>query len=364
VITPFRITVPQSELDDLADRLARTRWPDELPDAGWDYGIPLARVKQLAEYWADGYDWREHEAEINAYPQFTTEIDGANVHFLHIRSDNPDALALILTHGWPGSFLEFLDVIEPLSRDFHLVLPSIPGFAFSGPPRERGWDVDRVARAWAELMRRLGYGRYGAQGGDWGAGVTRALAVTAPGNVVGIHLNYLPTPPPASAEALAGLSEDDLARLEQTKQYLANQPGFRVLNGATPQLPAYALTDSPVGQLAWMAQVFREWAAPDTRITDDHLLTNVMIYWLTRTAGSAPRIHRESRPSRPVPTQPVGIAVLPHDITRAVRPLAEQSLPTLTHWTELPHGGHFAAMEAPVELAADVREFFLGLRAG
>jgi epoxide hydrolase len=216
-IRPFRIDVPQTALDDLPERLERTRWPDEWP--GEDYGIPYARVRALATRW-QAFDWRAHERALNAYPQFTTEIDGQRVHFLHVRCADPDALPLVLTHGWPGTVVEFLRVIEPLAARFHLVIPSIPGFGFSGPTTAAGWDQARVGRAWAELMDRLGYQRYGAQGGDWGAGISRALAAAAPDRVVGVHLNYLPTP-----GAAEGLSASDQARLDQTMAYAANRPG-------------------------------------------------------------------------------------------------------------------------------------------
>ncbi|MEU5943454.1 epoxide hydrolase family protein [Micromonospora sp. NPDC047548] len=363
MIKPFRIDIPQADLDDLADRLARTRWPDELPDAGWDYGIPLARVRELAEHWRTAYDWRKHEAELNQYPQFTTEIDGQNIHFLHVRSADPDALPLILTHGWPGSVVEFLDVIGPLSEQFHLVIPSIPGFGFSGPTRERGWDVTRVARAWAELMRRLGYQRYGAQGGDFGSGISRTLGGVAPENVVGVHLNYLPTPPPPGWAGEADLSEQDRARLARIKQLMAQRHPHQVLYSTRPQTVSYALIDSPVGQLAWIAEKFTEWTDPRSTITTDRILTNVALYWLTATTASAARLIRESAfGGRPLPCPPpVGVAVFAHDITLSVRPLAERAY-TITHWSEFDRGGHFAAMEVPDLFIDDVRAFFRNLR--
>ncbi|MFI0449193.1 epoxide hydrolase family protein [Actinomadura sp. 6N118] len=363
MIKPFRIDVPQADLDDLADRLVRTRWPDELPDAGRDYGIPLARVKELAEYWRSGYDWRAHEAELNELPQFTTEIDEQTIHFVHVRSTRPDALALILVHGWPGSYLEFLDVIEPLSQDFHLVIPSIPGFGFSGPTRDRGWDVDRVARAFAELMERLGYDRYGAQGGDWGSGIARALGAVAPDHVVGVHLNYLPTPPPPVPGAEDGLSDDDKARLDKIKQLVAQRPGYQVLQATRPQTISYALTDSPVAQLSWIVERFDEWTDPASTIALDRILTNVALYWLTGTAGSSARLTRESGLGRSLPCPvPVGVAVFAHDITRSIRSFAEQAYGlNIVHWSEFGEGGHFAAMEVPGHFAGDVREFFKGL---
>ncbi|WP_422773828.1 epoxide hydrolase family protein [Plantactinospora sp. WMMC1484] len=361
MIKPFRIEIPEADLADLAERLRRTRWPDELPDAGWDYGIPLARVRELADHWQTGYDWRRQEAALNELPQYTTEIDGQNVHFLHLRSADPDAMPLLLTHGWPGSFVEFLDVLGPLGEDFHLVVPSIPGYGFSGPTRERGWDVRRVARAWAELMRRLGYRRYGAQGGDWGSSISRALGAYAPENVVGVHLSYLPTPPPPGWTGEAELSGADRERLARIRQYVAQRPGYMVLQSTRPQTPAYALTDSPVGQLAWIAERFAEWIDPRSTIPVDRLLTNVMLYWLTGTAGSSARLHRES-PIGPLPCPvPVGVAVFAHDITRSIRSFAEGAYP-IVRWSEFDRGGHFAPMEVPELFVEDVRAFFWGLR--
>ena len=356
MIKPFRIDIPQADLDDLHDRLARTRWPNEVADAGWDYGFPVARLKELAEYWRTGYDWREHEARLNELPQYTTEIEGQNIHFVHVRSANPDATALILTHGWPGSFLEFLDVVEPLSRDFHLVIPSLPGYGFSGPPHERGWDIVRIARAWAELMRRLGYERYGAQGGDFGAGISLALGAVAPERVVGVHVNYLPTRP--VPDAGVELSESDEARLDKIRRLMANRPPYQALLAATPQTIGYALTDSPVGQLAWIAERFAQWTDPRHPVSDDRMLTDISLYWLTATAASSARLHHDTpRRTEPCPV-PVGVAVFAHDITQSVRPLAER-LYDIRHWSEFDRGGHFAAMEVPDLLAGDVRDFFL-----
>ncbi|WP_436773241.1 epoxide hydrolase family protein [Yinghuangia sp. YIM S09857] len=357
-VKPFRIDIPQAELDYLHARLDNARWPHELPDAGWDYGLPLARVQQLAHYWRHGYDWRTHEAEFNSHPQFTTEIDGQRVHFLHVRAANPDAFPLILTHGWPGSVVEFLDVIAPLSEDFHLVIPSIPGWGFSGPTNERGWDIDRVARAWAELMRRLGYTRYGAQGGDFGAAISRALSEHDAEHVAAIHLNYHPTPAPPGEDY--ELSASDQERLDRIRDYLANQPGARVLNATKPQTIAYGLNDSPIGQLAWILDMMTEWAGDDFAISDDRVLTNVMLYWLTGTAGSAPRLHHDSGPARWKTTQPVAIASFPEDITRPIRQFAEKTF-DIAQWSEFDRGGHFPGLEAPDLLAADIRKFFLSI---
>ncbi|MFC7531931.1 epoxide hydrolase family protein [Actinoplanes sp. GCM10030250] len=359
MIAPFRITIPQADLDDLSDRLSRTRWPNEITDAGWDYGFPLARLRELAEHWRTGYDWRTHETELNKLPHFTTEIDNQKIHFISVRSTKPDALPLVLTHGWPGSFLEFLDVIEPLSRDFHLVIPSIPGYGFSGPTSERGWDIVRVARAWAELMDRLGYDRYGAHGGDFGSGISIALGSVAPERVVGVHVNYLPTRPAPDADI--ELSATDEARLAKIRQLIANRPPYQALQAQTPQTIGYALTDSPVGQLAWIAERFAQWTDPRSPISDDRMLTDVSLYWLTATAASSARLHRETpRGTAPCPV-PLGVAVFAHDITQSVRPLAER-LYDIRHWSEFDRGGHFAAMEVPDLLAADIRTFFLNRR--
>lgn len=357
-ISPFRIDIARTELDDLAERLTSTRWPDELPGVGDEYGVRLDRIKSLAARWRDGYDWREHEARLNSLPQYTTEIDGQRVHFVHVRSSKPSALALILTHGWPGSIVEFLDVIEPLSRDFHVVVPSIPGFGFSGPTSERGWNTVRVARTWAELMRRLGYSRYGAQGGDWGSPISLQLGALDAEHVVGVHVNYLPTPP--TPEGIEQLSESDRERVARLQDYLADQPGQRLINTSAPQTVSFALTDSPAGLLAWMVDRFDDWAAPTSAISDDRILTNVTIYWLTRTAASSARLYLESRVhvARLPPTDtPVGVAVFAGDITLSVRALAERRY-RIVHWSEFDRGGHFAAMEVPDLFIRDVRAFF------
>ncbi|MEV0901125.1 epoxide hydrolase family protein [Actinoplanes sp. NPDC049802] len=343
------LRIAQSEIDDLTDRLTRTRWPDDAP-AG--YGIPLARVRALADHWLR-FGWRAHEAEINAIPQQVTEIGGDRVHFFHVRSADPGALPLLLTHGWPGSTVEFLDVIRPLSEHFHVVVPAIPGFGLSGPTT-RPWGVRRVAEAWAELMSRLGYQCFGAQGGDWGSGISQAVAGVAPDRVVGVHVNYLPTP--GSAE---GLGPDDQDRLAKTMRLAANRHPHQILFAATPQTPAYALNDSPAGLLAFMGEKFDTWADPATPVPDDRIVADIAHHWFFRTAGSAARIVKESGPGVPQPPCPVplGVAVLPGDIVQSVRPLAEQRH-DIRHWTEFPRGGHFAALEVPDLFTADVTTFF------
>jgi len=329
-IRPFRIAIPQADLDDLGDRLARTRWPDELPGVGWSRGVPLAYLKQLTEYWRSGYDWRRQEARLNQFPQFTTIIDGHNVHFLHVRSPEPDALPLVITHGWPGSIVEFLDVIGPLADPrghggdpadaFHLVIPSIPGFGLSGPTRESGWTERRVAGAFAELMRRLGYERYGAQGGDVGAGVSPDLGRVDPEHVVGVHVNaatvgFMPFPPLPEAE-LAELTDAEKARVERIAAFMSDEFGYAQIQSTRPQTLAYGLTDSPVGQLAWIVEKFQAWThgseVPEDAVDRDRMLTNVMLYWLTRTAGSSANIYYENMHAGQWPEPnpaPTGVAV-------------------------------------------------------
>jgi pimeloyl-ACP methyl ester carboxylesterase len=377
-LRPFRIEIPQADLDDLRDRLGRTRWPDELPGVGWDYGIPLGYVRDLAEYWRTSYDWRRHEARLNGFSQFTTEIDGQNVHFLHVRSAEPAALPLIITHGWPGSIVEFIDVIGPLTDPaahggdpadaFHVVAPSIPGFGFSGPTREPGWDVDRIAAAWAELMSRLGYDRYGAQGGDWGAGISRRLGMIDSARIVGVHLNTLNTYRPSDQAELAGLSEAERERVAMYERFRQDGLGYGIIQSTRPQTLAYGLTDSPVGQLAWIAEKFKAWTdsagRPEDAVDRDHLLTNVTVYWLTGTAGSSARLYREALSAwgKIAPSDvPTGVAVFPRDIAPAVRRFAERN-DNIVHWSEFDRGGHFAAMEEPDLLIGDVRDFFRPLR--
>ncbi|MBB4920365.1 epoxide hydrolase family protein [Streptosporangium saharense] len=375
-IHPFRIDVPQTRLDDLRERLAATRWPDELPGVGWSYGVPVGYARELAEYWRTGFDWRAAEARLNAFPQFTTDIDGQNIHFVHVRSPEPDALPLIITHGWPGSVAEFLKIIGPLtdpvsyggapSDAFHLVAPSIPGFGFSGPTVETGWDLGHVARAWAELMNRLGYRRYGAQGGDSGAVISPTLGRTAPENVVGVHVNGglgFPTGDPAEFE---GLTPEELARLGQYQDH--DRSGYAIIQATRPQTLAFGLHDSPAAQLAWIVEKFKEWTDPAHELPEDavdldQLLTDVSIYWFTGTAASSARLYREEQKSWGAAVEysalPHGVAVFPGD--PGVRRIAEREH-NITHWSEFDRGGHFAAMEAPDLLVEDIRTFFRPLR--
>ncbi|HEX6796192.1 MAG TPA: epoxide hydrolase [Ktedonobacterales bacterium] len=381
-IHPFRINVPQADLDDLHARLAHTRWPGELPGVGWTRGVPLEYLKELAEYWRTGYDWRAWEAKLNAIPQFTTEIDGQTIHFLHVRSPEPNALPLVLTHGWPGSVAEFLDVIGPLTDPrahggdpadaFHVVIPSIPGFGFSGPTHEAGWNTTRVAGAWAELMRRLGYQRYGAQGGDMGALIAPDLGRGDPEHVVGVHVSaatfgFIPFGP-VDPDELATFTDAEKRCLERLNRFLTEGNGYFQIQATRPQTLAYGLTDSPAGQLAWIAEKFNEWTYPGTELPEqaidrDHILTNVMLYWLTGTAGSSAdmyyeNMHASSWGQQPGAT-PTGVAVFAEDV--AIRRYGERGN-NIVHWTDFERGGHFAAMEAPDLLVGDIRAFFRPLR--
>jgi pimeloyl-ACP methyl ester carboxylesterase len=367
-IRPFRIDIPQAELDDLRDRLDRVRWAEELPDVGWDYGVPVGYVKKLVEYWRNGYDWRAWEAKLNHYPQFTTEIDGQNIHFLHVKSPEPDARPLILTHGWPGSIAEFLDIIGPLTDPkshggdpataFHLVVPSLPGFGFSGPTKERGWNPLRIAKAWAELMSRLGYNRYGAAGNDWGSYVSLNLGRIAPESIIGVHVTQIFSLPAGEPGELDGLTEEEQATLAETIWWHEHGGVHDVVQFRQPQHLAHALADSPVGLLGWHGQLYRD------GVTADYTLTNIMIHWLTGTVASAMRLYYEFD-KVPAPTEsttvPVGLAQFTHDF-KVIRRFAERDHKNIVSWNVYDRPGHFAAHQSPDLVIADIREFFAGLR--
>lgn len=372
-ITPFSIDIAQSELDDLAHRLDSARWPDELPHAGWDFGVAADYLAELAGYWRTGYDWRAHERRINAFPQFTTEIDGQVVHYVHVGSPHPDATPLLLTHGWPSTPADLVGLIGPLTDPaahgadgapaFDVVVPSLPGFAFSGPTRERGWGITRIARAWAELMRRLGYGRYIAQGGDFGSLVSSELARVDPEHVMGLHVNAIVGSTMVdwtSTDPLAGLSEKETEALQAAGAEWEQRAGYATIQSTRPQTLAYALTDSPLGLLAWNLEWFVDYdpaRTVQTPVDRDAVLTNVTAYWLTRTAGSAARLYKEAGEAfyggawSAVPT---AVAVFPGDV--AIRTLAER-LHSVVRWTAYDRGGHFASLQAPDLLVEDVRAF-------
>jgi pimeloyl-ACP methyl ester carboxylesterase len=368
-IEPFRLDAPESELDELRRRLDLVRWPSELPGAEWSRGVPLAYLQDVVAYWRDGYDWRAAEARLNEWPQYMTVIDGARVHFAHLRSSDPSAVPLVLTHGWPGSIVEFTEVAKLLT-DFHLVIPTIPGFTLSGPVGEPGWEFKRVARAWTELMTRLGYERYGVQGGDWGAAISREVGRIDAERVIGVHLNLIPGAGATSEPTPEELAPLDPAEQERTwaswrrqQAFASEQQGYADLQSTRPQTLAYALTDSPVGQLAWIAEKFATWSDPASPIDRDVLLTNVMLYWLTRTAGSAGAIYYErahasywGKPAEPSRT-PTALLDLAHENFIPLRHKVART-DNVVRWTSHPQGGHFAALEQPDVLADDIRAFF------
>ncbi|KXK58589.1 epoxide hydrolase [Micromonospora rosaria] len=377
-MAPFRVELPDADLDDLRDRLARTRWPQQIPGAGWSYGVERDHLTDLVRYWREEYDWRRQETRINAYPQVTCVVDGQRIHLLHVRSPEPDATALIVTHGWPSTVHEYLDVIGPLTDPrahggdpadaFHLVLPSVPGFAYSGPTGEAGWGSNRVARAWLALMDALGYDRFGAQGGDFGSIVAPELGRIAPDRVLGVHVDALSNAAvPTDPSDLDRLSPAERTRAQEQEYAWMERSGYATQMSTRPQTVAYALNDSPVGQLAWNLEWYVDWdptVSTQTPVSRDAILTSVTALWLTGTAGSAARIYREAGAEgwgeRPAPS-PVPTGVLNLHGVQAIRGLAELSH-RVTHWSEHATGGHFAALQAPDLLVEDIRAFFRPLR--
>jgi epoxide hydrolase len=367
----FRIEVPQSDLDDLHDRLAEARWPGEVPGVGWTRGVPLDYLSELAEYWRTRYDWRAREAELNEYPQFTTEIDGQRIHFMHVRSDRPDAKPLLITHGFPSSVAEFLRLIEPLvdpanGPAFHVVAPSLPGYAFSTPLSATGWSMGRTARAWIELMRRLGYERYGVHGGDIGGGVSGMVAGLDGAHVIGVHVVTDPLTAANVATFFPGMADRldendpvDKVILDRMTEFTKEGSGYLAIQNSRPQTIGYGLVDSPLLQLAWIAEKFEEWTA--LPIDRDQLLTTVSLYWFTGSGATAAHTLYEQAHSSDwgaPPAVPQGFAVFGADET--VRKLVPS--PPDAHWTEFERGRHFPAMEAPALLAADLQAFFGALR--
>jgi len=378
-IVPFRIQVPGSVLSDLKMRLNGTRLPDQLAGAGWNYGTDLDYLRQLTTYWRDQYDWRAQERRLNQLPQFTTKIDGLDIHFVHWRSCAPNALPLVMIHGWPGSFLEFVKISDLLvnparhgGRDadaFHVVAISLPGYGFSGRPREAGFSPERMGRVVATLMKRLGYERYGIQGGDWGSAVGRMAALNDAQHVAGLHLNFCTAGPPAGvANPNEGVPPAQLARVRERQAAMQNELAYFQIQSTKPQTLGYGLNDSPAGLAAWIVEKFRAWCDcggdVERKFTKDELLNNVMLYWVTQTITSSTRIYFENRvaaaPQRKVQV-PVACAIFPKDLlTSTEQWMSAQH--NLVRWTDMPRGGHFAAMEEPELLADDVRSFFRTLR--
>ena len=369
-LEPFRVAIPQADLDDLQDRLSRTRWPDALDGAGWTYGVPLGYVRELVGHWIDGYDWRAHEARLNEHDQFVTTIDDQRIHFLHVRSPEADALPLIATHGWPMSVFEYVDLIGPLTDPkahggdpgdaFHLVVPSLPGVAFSGPTRDAGWDTRRTARAWVELMARLGYDRYGAHGNDAGSQISPEVGRCDPDAVVGVHVTQLFSFPSGDPSEFQNLSEEDQAALQFLEGF--TQGGglaYNAYQSAQPQTLAYAMHDSPAGWLAWMGQLFRDWGERD------YVITNAAAYWLTGTIGSSFRRYHADAQAHATPagptTVPTGVAIFKEDF-QSVRRFADRDHSNIVRWTRYDRGSHFAPHDAPDLLVHDIREFFRPLR--
>ena len=381
MIDPYRIDIPQTDVDDLRARLARTRWPSAIAGAGWERGVPPDYLQGLADYWRDGFDWREQEGRLNAFPQFTTEIDGQTIHFLHVRSPEPDAMPLIITHGWPSSVAEFMGVIGSLTDPaahggdaadaFHVVAPSLPGFGFSVPLAEPGWHLGRTTAAFAVLMERLGYDRYATHGADIGAGVAGELAGIAPERVIGVHVasdrgsaamvgEYLPMP--------EGLAEAEQTRLAEIKQEMSGEYGYFSLQSTRPQTLAYALADSPAGQLAWIVEKFKTWTNPAAELPEDavdrdQLLTNISLYWFGKTGGASANFYYENAQAQldwaSESEAPQGWAVFNTDPVMRRLMNADGNI---RHFSEFAEGGHFPAMEAPDLLVGDLRTFFRTLR--
>ena len=378
-VTPFRIDVSGDEVRDLRERLQRARWPERETVEDWSQGVPLAYLRELCAYWADGYDWRATETRLNALPQFRTVIDGLGIHFLHIRSPHAEAVPLVITHGWPGSVVEFLKVIRPLTDptahggeaadSFHVVCPSLPGYGFSDKPAEPGWGVERIAAAWSILMARLGYERYGAQGSDWGTSISASIGQQDPRHVAGIHLTPPLAPPdPATVDELTERERSALASLEKSAEW---DSGYSQEQATRPQTIGYALVDSPAALCAWIIEKFWAWTDchghPENVLTRDELLDNIMLYWLPRTGASSARLYWESisqvnewisGAATDTVAVPTGCSIFPKELQRPSRRWAEKRFPDIRYWNEPDRGGHFAAFEQPELFVNEVRSFF------
>jgi pimeloyl-ACP methyl ester carboxylesterase len=377
-VTPFKVHVPQVALDDLKKKLASARWPDKEPVADWSQGVPLAKAQALAEYWRTHYDWRRVESSLNGLPQFRTQIDGLGIHFIHVRSKHENALPIVLTHGWPGSILEFMQVIEPLveptahggkaDEAFHVVIPSLPGFGFSDKPTEPGWRLPRIANAWAVLMARLGYSHYVAQGGDFGAGVTSWMAKQRHSGLAAIHLNlpilFPPPPPPPD-----GYTATEQAALAQLSKYASDYSGYASIQGTRPQTLGYGLADSPVGQAMWIYEKFQAWSDnkgdPAEAIPVDRMLDDITLYWLTDTAASSARLYYESfaKDFARMPLElPVAVSIFKGDVFTPPKVWGDKTYSKLFYWNEVSKGGHFAALEQPELFVAELRRSFAQAR--
>ncbi|MBW2418017.1 MAG: epoxide hydrolase [Deltaproteobacteria bacterium] len=375
-IQPFQIRASDAELEDLQRRLRATRWPEPEPVSDWSQGIPLAYLQELCAYWAEKYDWRAREARLNAFPQFRADALGLGIHFIHLRSPEANAMPLIMTHGWPGSIVEFHKVIGPLTDPaahggdpadaFHVVCPSLPGYGFSDKPTEPGWNVEKVGNAWAVLMAKLGYERYAAQGGDWGSMVTTRIGIQDPEHCLGIHLNMpivIPDP-----ETMGDLSESEQAALASLQHYEQWDSGYSKQQSTRPQTVGYGLVDSPAGQAGWIVEKFWSWTDcdghPEQVLTRDELLDNVMLYWLPATGASSARLYWESfsKPNFEKVTVPTGCSIFPKEIIRSSRRWAEKRFTDIVYWNERDKGGHFAAFEQPEAFVEELRACFRYMR--
>lgn len=379
-ITPFRVDIPTATLDDLKQRLGNARWPEQETCDDWSQGLPLAYAQELAKYWASDYDWRRFEEKLNSWPQFVTNIDGIDIHFIHQRSPHPDALPLIISHGWPGSVVEFHKVIDALTNPtahggseadaFHVVAPCLPGYGFSGKPTSTGTSVEKIGRMWGTLMSRLGYARYVAQGGDWGSMITQSMGITETQHCAGIHINMpIVAPDP---DTMSDLTEREQSALADMGTYVETGSGYSKQQSTFPQTLGYGLADSPIGQMAWVVEKFYLWTDceldgtrhPENVLTRDELLDNVMMYWLNNAAASSARLYWESFNSvsmDPI-AMPVGCSIFPREIFRCSRRWAEKRFTNLIHWNELERGGHFAALEQPALFLGELRDCFRTLR--
>lgn len=375
-IRPFTLSIPQAQLDDLHTRLDATRWPEKETVDDWSQGTPLAALRDFVDYWRNGYDWRICEARLNRVGQFITAIDGLDIHFLHVRSPHPEAMPLIITHGWPGSVIEFMGVIEALADPvkfggkaedaFHVVAPSLPGFGFSGKPTQTGWGVEKIGRAWGELMTRLGYSRWVAQGGDWGSAVTTAIGVQQVAGCAGIHLNMpIGRPEP---EDMSNPTPAELKALGALQHYQEWDSGYSKQQQTRPQSVGYGLVDSPVGLAGWIYEKMWAWTdnqgKPEDALSRDAMLDNLMLYWLPANGASSARLYWESFGSfAPQPiTIPVAVSAFPKEILPTPRKWAERNLKQLVHWGDMPHGGHFAAWEEPEAFVRELRAAFALMR--
>ena len=369
-IDAFTAAVPDEVLEDLAGRLRHTRWPDQLPGTSWEYGTDLDYLRDLIGYWADEFDWRAVEARLNGWPQGRATVDGQSIHFIHARSDDPDALPLLVLHGWPGSIMEMLGVIEPLRPSFHVVCASLPGFGFSGPTTERGWHPRRIAAALVELMEGLGYARFGALGGDWGATISNYIGLDFAEQLFGLYLTMVAAGPPPGSDG-SELRHHEKEWVAANATFFAQESGYLQIQATRPQTLAYGLTDSPAGLAAWIVEKLRAWSDCggdlESAINRDDILANITLYWVTGTANSAARIYREAMRAgqlEPLASRidvPTGCAIFPRETVRSPRAWAEEAW-DVRRWTEMPRGGHFAALEVPELLIPDVRDFYQELR--